>query len=74
MSASRWGVAQLEESADLGSAGCGFSEVPHRPHDKPGEHMCHTIGHTEESMAKLLKPREEVRKAIAARIRGWQRP
>jgi uncharacterized protein (TIGR02391 family) len=32
--------------------------------------MCHTIGHTEESMAKLLKPREEVKKAIAARIRA----
>src|ERR1700730_17992575 len=34
------------------------------------DHMCHTIGHTEESMAKLLKPREEVKKAIASFIRA----
>lgn len=38
-----------------------------RPHCM--DHMCHTIGHTKESMVKLLKPREEVKKAIAARIR-----
>jgi uncharacterized protein (TIGR02391 family) len=31
--------------------------------------MYHAIGHTEKSMAKLLKPREEVKEAIAARIR-----
>jgi uncharacterized protein (TIGR02391 family) len=34
------------------------------------DHMCHTIGHKEESMAKLLKPRDEVKQAIAARIRA----
>ena len=28
------------------------------------------VGQTEESMAKLLKPREDVRKAVAARIRA----